>query len=88
MADNEDTLASTPRRKLMSPASLISYREEQSRNERFHSVLPYKFYPGGKNYKGQNQTFLKIFLKNDLLVSITQILNMQGEMKTFSVVGR
>lgn len=63
MADNEDTLASTPRRKLMSPASVISYREEQSRNERFHSVLPYKFYPGGKNYKGQNQTFLKIFFK-------------------------
>ena len=27
-ADNEDTLACTPRRKLMSPASIISYREE------------------------------------------------------------
>lgn len=33
-----------------------------------------------KNYKGQNQTFLKIFFKkNDLFVSIILTLNMQGE---------
>lgn len=48
MADNEDSLTCTTRRKLMSLADIISYREEYSINERFPSVLLYKFYPGRK----------------------------------------
>lgn len=57
MADNEDTLTCTTRRKLMSLADIISYREEYSRNERFHSVLLYKFYSGGKILQGAKLNF-------------------------------
>lgn len=64
MADNEDTLTCTTRRKLMSLPDITSYREEYSRNERLRSLLPCKSNPGGKILQRAKSNFPGDFWKN------------------------